>query len=276
MEEYVHNYASLSKGNQALKTKLRNVLRHIALGLKSTCNKKLRTDLRGVYCHYVFDDQKVKFAKIIKELKKDSTFINSDQMMDLINRKEKSNKKYLHLSFDDGFKNNFTNAYPILKELKVPATFFVPSDLIATKYDRALKFALEKTHTEKALEFMTWDDLAELAMNGYEIGCHSNTHGRLSEISNDPHMLNLEIVTSKETIEKKLGINCNTFSWPYGRECDIDHRTIIKIKQTGYKMCFSAIRGTITKNTDLYTIPRHHFEVHWPLKHILYFINHSK
>ena len=60
---------------------------------------------------------------MIVKLKSIGTFVDTDTLISMLNGNKKVDKKYFHLSFDDGFKNNFTNAFPIL--LKHDGEFFL-------------------------------------------------------------------------------------------------------------------------------------------------------
>jgi len=117
-----------------------------------------------------------------------------------------------------------------------------------------------------------WEDLQEISASGNDIGSHTRTHKRLSDISGDFKVLKNEIIGSKDEIELQLGIECKYISWPYGRLTDKDKISIDMVQDAGYKACFGAYRGTIVPGeTAVYSIPRHQVELHWPIAHIEYF-----
>ncbi len=73
---------------------------------------------------------------------------------------------------------------------------------------------------------------------------------------------------------QKLGKECKYISWPHGTEKDIDNTSLEMIKESGYKACFSAFRGSIDPDkTNIFRVPRHQFEVEWPILHTRYFAN---
>ncbi|MEM2937533.1 MAG: polysaccharide deacetylase family protein [Candidatus Bathyarchaeia archaeon] len=119
------------------------------------------------------------------------------------------------LFFDDGWKNQYDEAFPILKELGFKATFAVITDYIGL--DRGTIWAR-----------MNLTELKELQKNGMEIASHTKTH---------PHMLNLtherlldEIANSKKALTQ-LGFNVKTFVYPHGEW----NQTIIEyVKEAGY------------------------------------------
>jgi hypothetical protein len=58
-------------------------------------------------------------------------------------------------------------------------------------------------------------------------------------------------------------------AWPYGTRRDITEAASQAVAKAGYRGSFSAIRGSVPlQGGNRYSIPRHHFEVEWPLSHI--------
>ena len=228
--------------------------------------------LRCLYCHYVFDDQREQFERIIVQLKRLGTFVDTATCVAMLDGERPVDGRYFHLSFDDGFLNNFTNALPILKAQGVPALFFVPSALIGADWHTARDFALSKTIFRGVVEMASWQDLENAVAQGYEIGSHTRTHARLSEISANPAVLEDEIAGSRREIEARLGMACKYISWPFGTRTDADPASLAAVERAGYEACFGAYRGSVQSGvTDRYSIPRHHFEANWPLQHVLYF-----
>ena len=190
----------------------------------------------------------------------------------MLQGERKIDKRYYHLSFDDGFRNNFTNALPILKKHEVPAIFFVPSSLIDASIDKTKKYCLETTKYNSVIEMLKWSDLREMLSLGYEIGSHTKTHARFSAISHNKQLMEDEILGSKKQLEDNLDYECKYISWPYGTLTDADDKSLETAKIAGYTACFGAYRGTIMLNkTDIFSIPRHHFEAQWPISHVMYF-----
>ena len=110
----------------------------------------------------------------------------------------------MSISFDDGYENVFTNAFPILKNLGLTATVFIVGD----------KKNVNRKELDNELPLLNIEQIKILKQNGWEIGYHTKTHSNLSLMSNSE--LLEEIVTSKKNLEKKLGFSIKYFAYPRG------------------------------------------------------------
>jgi peptidoglycan/xylan/chitin deacetylase (PgdA/CDA1 family) len=228
--------------------------------------------LRVLFCHYVFDNQKEQFERILIHLKEIGTFINTDTFLDILEGRLEIDRRYFLLTFDDGFRNIFKNAFPILNKHNISSLFFVPSAFIEADWNTTHKFCTEITSYRNAIEMVQWRELQEMASYGHEIGSHTKTHSRFSDISRDINHMEDEINGSKHQIEDNIGKECRFISWPYGTKKDADDPSRDAAQKAGYKGCFGAFRGSISQiPINRFNIPRHHFEVQWPLSHIKYF-----
>jgi peptidoglycan/xylan/chitin deacetylase (PgdA/CDA1 family) len=262
--------ASRPKG---AKGRVRSLLRHAALtALSRIRSGEGDTFLRALYCHSVFDDQRERFERLIVELQRMGTFITTDRCLDMHEGKRAIDGRYFHLSFDDGFRNLFTNAVPILQRHHVPALVLVPSSLVGAGWRRAQTYCLETMGYSGVIELIRWGDLAEMVSAGFEVGSHTRTHPRLAALSAQPAVLEDEFLGSKREIEDRLGRECKYLAWPYGTTCDITEVALQAVAQARYRGCFSAIRGSVRQpDGNRYSIPRHHFEVEWPLSHVRFY-----
>lgn len=111
-------------------------------------------------------------------------------------------KSSVVITFDDGFRNFYTNAFPVLKGYGFTATMFLPTAHIGESH---LKF--------KGKECLTWGEVRELHQHGISFGSHTVTHPQLHDC--DAHSIKKEIADSKQTIEQELGCAVQSFSYPY-------------------------------------------------------------
>lgn len=250
----------------------RRLLRDAAISLASLARPGTgATFLRGLYCHYVFDDQIEAFDRILARLQRLGTFVDTTRLLDMLEGRAPIDGRYLHLSFDDGFRNNRTNAAPLLRRRGIPAVFFVASGMLGAS-PAATRDYCRRLNYHAPIEIMTWQDAAALVREGFEIGSHTRTHARFAEISHDPARLEEEIAGSKREIEARLGVECRTISFPRGQPSDADATSLATARAAGYRGCFAAYRGSIRPGvTDRFSIPRHHFEAQWPVHHVAYF-----
>ena len=250
----------------------RRFLRDTALSIEAAARRGLADRfLRGLYAHYVFPDQADDFRRLLDALQRIGRFVGTAECLDLVEGIRPVEGRLFHLSFDDGFLNHRTVAARILDERGIKAAFFVPTAMVGAAPDEVARYC-RRIEYPAAIEMMGWDDVAALHAAGHEIGSHTRTHARFSELSSDPARMHDEIAGSREELSRRLGVACATISWPFGGRADADAASLAAARAAGYRACFGAFRGTIVPGrTDPFAIPRHHFEVEWPVSHVTYF-----
>jgi hypothetical protein len=255
--------------------RLRQIARNCALSVRSVVSRPSDSPcLRILYCHYVFDDQQRSFDTIVRYLSRIGDLVGVGRVLDVLTERTSLERNAFHISFDDGFKNVFTNALPILQEHGASATIFVPTSIISAPNDIVERYCRVTTNYPCTIEMASWDDLEAACANGFVIGSHTRTHARFSALSASQVAIEDEIYGSKADIERHLGKTCDYISWPYGRSTDADVKSLRVVELAGYRACFGAFRGRIIpRATSRFSIPRHHFEVEWPLSHIKCFVN---
>jgi peptidoglycan/xylan/chitin deacetylase (PgdA/CDA1 family) len=135
------------------------------------------------------------------------------------------------VTFDDGYASLEPNALPVLAELGLPATVFVPTDYIGSPEPMSwpgIEHWVETKHRDE-LKPLDWDGVRRLADAGWEIGSHSLSHPRLTEI--DPDRLATELRESRRQIEERLGEPCRSVAYPFGA---YDERVISAARDAGY------------------------------------------
>jgi peptidoglycan/xylan/chitin deacetylase (PgdA/CDA1 family) len=154
------------------------------------------------------------------------------------------------VTFDDGYRDNYLNAVPILRRFDLPACFFLSSGIVGTgrHFDHDLELA------GRPLPVLSWDEVREMADLGFEIGSHTVNHARLSDC--DPDLLRYEVAESKAELERHLGKPVTLFSYPFGRESDYSPTAATAVKSAGYVSNFSCHGGLNSPTTDPFTLRR--------------------
>ena len=142
--------------------------------------------------------------------------------------KDIEQKKVFVLTFDDGYRDFFDVAMPILDKLDFKATIFIVSGLIG--------FISCWRTANLQPPLLKWDEIQEIANAGYEIGSHGVYHSDFFRLSKEK--LEQEIAESKKLIEGKTGIPVVSFSYPWNR---CNEQILDIVKKAGYK--YAAIHG---------------------------------
>ena len=198
------------------------------------------------YYHYVLDDEKWGFAEQLKFMRQHGDFLTLDDAVAAMQQPAGIGGRYFCVTFDDGFRNCFTNALPILVEHKCPAAFFVPTDYIGLEIERdwdVLRAFYERTAYRVPFDFLNWDQCRQMHAARMTIGSHTCSHPRLSEVSRAEAERQLRV--SREVIERELGHPCRHFSCTWGRP-NIDFDVAVHpemARQAGYVSFLTTQRG---------------------------------
>ena len=139
--------------------------------------------------------------------------------------------KAMAVTFDDAHVSVLDHAAPVLRALGVPATVYVPTDYAGT--DRLMGWQgydawLGTEHADE-LRCMGWEQLRGLAAEGWEIGSHTRSHPRLTQIGDE--QLADELAGSRQACEEAMGAPCVSIAYPYG---DHDDRVVRAARAAGY------------------------------------------
>lgn len=140
--------------------------------------------------------------------------------------------KVLAVTFDDAFRSVADEALPILSRLGLPGTVFVPTDF--PDGDGLLRWPgidgwLDSPYRPE-LGALSWDDLRRLGAAGWEIGSHTRSHPRLTQLDDD--RLRHELRGSREICQERTGRPCVSLAYPYG---DVDPRVVRAAEEAGYR-----------------------------------------
>jgi len=142
--------------------------------------------------------------------------------------------KTIAITFDDGYENNYTQAYPVLKSLGLNATIFIVPALVGRD------------------GYLTWDQIVEMSESGViSIGSHSMSHAWLPGLADQE--LDSEILGSRRSIESHLRREVDAFSYPVG---GFNQGVRDKVIKSGYKIAVATNPGRKYPKHDLFAMKR--------------------
>jgi peptidoglycan/xylan/chitin deacetylase (PgdA/CDA1 family) len=146
------------------------------------------------------------------------------------------------LTFDDGLRDQFVNAYPILRRYGFSATFFLVAGHVGTEGMGRLP--------------ISWDEARALADNGMEIGSHSFSHRSLGCM--EVREAAAEIRRSREMLEKRLGVQVVFFAYPFGSPSygDFDRGIQEILRRSGYHGACTTVVGRNSRGADPFELRR--------------------
>jgi peptidoglycan/xylan/chitin deacetylase (PgdA/CDA1 family) len=171
--------------------------------------------------------------------------VNLEQALNLL-RNGDAEQKFVVITFDDGYRDFYQTAFPILAACEFTATVF----LIAEKTsDRPACF--------KEKECLTWNEVRELRSKGISFGSHTVTHPVLKFLSIDE--VYAELANSKKIIEDQIGAAVQSFSYPYAfPEANVIFTRQLRelLLKCGYENGVTTILGTAKFDSDPFFLPR--------------------
>ncbi len=143
-------------------------------------------------------------------------------------------KKPVLITFDDGYADNYTNAFPILQYYGMRATIFVIPAFVG-KYNN----------------YLTWEEMQEMENGGITFESHTLNHYKLEELPDDE--IRSELLNSKQILEENLGHPVEFLAYPTGTY----NLHIAGIaKAVGYKGAFTIKYGDVDMGSNFYALER--------------------
>lgn len=170
--------------------------------------------------------------KLIKENNYTTYFLRD--LPNILNGKIPYEKKSIILTFDDGYGDFYTDAFPLLKKYQMKATVYIIYDFIGKK------------------NYMDAAQIQEIINSGLiEIGSHTLTHPNLTAISEQE--AEHQIKESKILLENRFNVKVETFCYPYGV---YSSQVAQVVKKVGYTAAVATYKGIDESFDNLFYLPR--------------------
>jgi peptidoglycan/xylan/chitin deacetylase (PgdA/CDA1 family) len=161
---------------------------------------------------------------------------------------ETAQQPVVAITFDDAFASVAEWAVPILRKQGWPATVFAATEAVETGGPMSWLVEPEGATPDRELLPMTWEQLSDLSLLGWEIGSHSRTHRLVSRLSDQD--LHAEVAGSRQDVIDHLG-KCLSFSYPWGV---FSPRAIEAVEAAGY-VAASGLTGRFLRHNSM-AVPR--------------------
>jgi len=177
-------------------------------------------------------DRQMRFLKV-----HNYNVIPLEELVELIRGGEAIPAKTVVITLDDGYKDNFTNAFPILQKYQIPATLFIITNEVGRPQDDRL----------------SWGEILEMQDSGLIfIGSHCVGAEPLINIESEEELI-YQITASKDILEERLGRQVDLFSYPEGF---FDEKIKALVVQAGYKGAVATNPGPYYPDDDPFALKR--------------------
>jgi peptidoglycan/xylan/chitin deacetylase (PgdA/CDA1 family) len=188
------------------------------------------------------------FARQMQFLSERFTIVSVDQWVDLLRGNELLPDRVVAVTIDDGYRDAYTHACPILTRLAIPATVFLPVAFIGSGSSERTEGQSPQT------DFLSWDQVREMSRAGIVFGSHTLTHVSLTDLTYQEVKYQLE--RSKARLEAEIGKPVTGFAYPYGTFRDFSPEIKQFVASAGYSWAVTGTSGINKHKTDRFALRR--------------------
>ncbi|MFB3918718.1 MAG: polysaccharide deacetylase family protein [Candidatus Velamenicoccus archaeovorus] len=179
------------------------------------------------------------FRRQMEYLAKNCDVLSMDDLLQVlagraISSAAGSRRPKVVITFDDGYRDNYTNVYPVLKEFGLPATIFLITGMIGTDKKRPRYQHLPSP------DMLSWSAVKEMACNGVTFGSHTVNHPHLGALSPEEQKNEIEQGTAALASWFEEGETRPIFCYPYG---EYNRETLKILEGLGIKAAFTVACG---------------------------------
>ena len=186
------------------------------------------------------------FRRQMQILRDENTVIAPELLLAVLRGEGTLPERPVLITFDDGYRDNATHAFPVLADLGLRALLFLATDFIGT--DKVFPHDLHLSVPNPAL---TWEEVEQIRPV-FDLGSHGRTHRVLTTLPFDE--ARAEIHDSRRIINERTGADVDFFSYPKGSVGHFDDRLAAEVAAAGYAAAFVTIPG---RNRPHELVPGH-------------------
>lgn len=200
------------------------------------------------------------FRRDLADLKRRYECISLTELCERLRSGAPFRRRTVVVTFDDGYRDNFLEAVPLLQAAGIPATFFVATGFMGGErvfpHDApaAAGEALPGAATGEAHPKLTWEYLRAMEAAGFEIGSHTVEHTNMGRA--DAATIIWELTHSLATLDRELGARPRAFSFPWGKPGDCAPEAVQAARQAGYYAVLSAWGGANSRGSHRWDLRR--------------------
>lgn len=177
------------------------------------------------------------FERQVSYLINNFKVISIDELLNCQRKKIQLDSDVVAVTFDDGYKDNYTYAYPILMKHNAPAAVFVSGSFIDSSHG------------------LSMEDIKVMHNNNITFGAHTVTHKVLASL--DRQTAVHEINESKALLEEILHEGIKYFAYPYGKNGrDFTDESMQIVRDAGFTAAFATDNGFIDNSSDFFALKR--------------------
>lgn len=181
------------------------------------------------------------FRSQMEYLRTQRSVVSMDDILAFLEGKKTLPNNAVSVSIDDGYLDTYREAFPVLKEFRIPFTLFLTTNL---------RIMPELANLPRP----TWDQLREMSAVGLAtIGFHGHEHLRVGDIADNMSLLEKELGVSAALVEKEIGIRPKVYAYAFGAR---DSRIPTYLRSIGIDAGFGITDGTVTSMRNRYALPR--------------------